>query len=128
MQTVKSGKRERPLRDELASERQVRVARERSGEVALRERVLLDRDVVQGFRRARVVEEGGAGDEEVQAETEARLDDSERPASAPALGERVAREEHVVRLRGTPIGRVIYIAVLLRIRHAAGVERQAGGH
>src|SRR5258706_13037240 len=65
--------------------------------------------------------------QKVEPEAEARFEDRERAPAAPALGQAVAGEKHMPRLREPALGAVVEVAELGRIRRAALGEREARG-
>ena len=81
----------------------------RAGEIGHGQWMLLDRDEVQPLAARRVVAPGGPGGEEVVAQAEAGLEDREALAAAPARGQLVAGQEHLLGLRIGAAARVVEI-------------------
>src|SRR5437868_10943928 len=87
------------------------------------EGMLLHRNEVQLAAALRVAAPRLPGDEEIQADAEAGLEDGEALAAAPALGQAVAGDEHVARLRRAAFGAVVDVAERLRVRRSL-LERE----
>jgi hypothetical protein len=87
-------------------------------QVGQREGVLFQRHEVQAPAAVRIAPPCLQRDEEVEAQTEAGLDDHEALAPRPALRQRVAAEEDVALLLDAAVGVVIAVAVQLGIRRA----------
>jgi hypothetical protein len=77
----------------------LRMAVVQGAHVGNRERMLLDRHVMQPATARRIALPRLPGRQEVQAETEAGLEDDETFAARPPLRKCVAAEEHMLRLR-----------------------------
>src|SRR5258706_292413 len=71
---------------------------------------------------------GAPGGEEGQAETETGFEDREQAPPAPASGQAVALQEHVLRLGEAAFSAVIHVAVGFRIRRAVGCEGKRCGN
>ena len=102
------------------------VARVRELQVRLRERMLLDRDVVQARAALRIAPPRLPGGEEVESEAETGLEDDEALAPGPARREGVAAEEYIARLRRPASRAVVDVAVGRGVGRAVA-ECQARG-
>ncbi len=94
-------------------------------QVVQRERMLLDRDVVQARRARGVAPPRLPGGEEIEAEAEAGLEDDEALSAGPALRQTVALQKDVLRLPRAAGGAVVDVAERLRIGNAF-LESQPG--
>ena len=129
LQAVETGERRRPHRQQRGRERPQLLERGKGrGKVAGGEGVALHGDEVQLRRAARIGAQSVPGGEKIEPEPEARLEDGERVAPAPALRQRVSREEHVARLGQPAFDAVVDVLELRRVRHAFGraLERCGG--
>ncbi len=99
----------RPGVDQLTRECGRRRGRMGTREVGHGQWVLFDRDEEQALAVRWVVAPGGPGGEEVVAEAETGLEDREALAAAPARGQSVARQEHLLRLCEGAAPRVVEV-------------------
>jgi len=107
---------------------ELRIARMQLLEIVAREWVLLDRDEMQPLAALRVFAPGKPGSEEVQAETEAGLEDREDAPALPALRQPVAAEKNVPSLPRPAFRAVVDVAKFLGTRRAVRRESEPRGN
>src|SRR5262245_36061945 len=84
--------------------------------------MLLDRDEVQPCRACRVGAPGIPRREEIEPQTETRLNNGVNRSGGPTRRQVVPRKEHVSRLSGSGINTVIDVAVFGRVGRLAGID------
>jgi hypothetical protein len=87
--------------------------------------MFLDCDVMQPRRGFGIGQQSMRRAKEVEPETEAGLENRERLAPAPTLGQIIAGEEYVPRLFRSALGCVVDVVVRCRTRYAALIEDDA---
>src|SRR5688500_4671980 len=90
--------------------------------------MLLDRNKMQPPAALRVLQPRLPRREEGEAEAKAGFEDGECAPPAPARGQAVAGEEHVLRLRNAAFGAVIDVVIGRRERRAVGGESKLRGN
>ncbi len=128
LQAMEAGEQRRPHGQQRVGQRpQFLEGSQGLRQVSGREGMAFDGNEMQARRSGAIGAPGIPGGEEVEAQPEARLEDREGVAIAPAFGQGISGEEDAPCLGKAACDGVIGVLVLRRVRHAVGSSLEPRG-